>query len=339
MRHRGRHGVGAEKLHSQLKYIRQHCPKHYQGHRIFEIPAQELEKQLVPEAARSYTALLGEIRKIEQEISSPQYTNQLPECRIKKSEAKQQLEGRQKEKEGLLEKAAKGRQILLGSQFTDQASVQSYVNETKKLYGEYENAAEICSRKSPMVLVVFMILLTVLCGAGAIVLLAAPRLLDSLIQLPVPGTAAAGILGAAASAALITAVAVLSKKRTHKKKLDTSTRLLQEIFARHLGDSSISEKAMSDLEAKMAEFLRLSKAVAQSEATLAKISEEIRQLQSAQDLFGEEIEQQQRIQWELEKKLEHLSDCKNKAEACGRFRRKTSGFRRSWTPLIWLRIL
>lgn len=46
---------------------------------------RQLENQLVPEAARDYNLLLGEIRKIEQEISGPQYSNQLIACRSKKS--------------------------------------------------------------------------------------------------------------------------------------------------------------------------------------------------------------------------------------------------------------
>lgn len=65
----------------------------------------------------------------------------------------------------------------------------------------------------------------------------------------------------------------------------------------------------------MAEFLRLSKAVEQSEQTLVQLSEEIGKLQSSEDQFSQEIEQQQRIQWELEQKLEHLADCKTRAEA------------------------
>ena len=68
-------------------------------------------------------------------------------------------------------------------------------------------------------------------------------------------------------------------------------------------------------EGRMAEFLRLSKAVEQSEQTLVQLSQEIGKLQSSEDQFSEEIEQQQRIQWELEQKLEHLADCKTRAEA------------------------
>ena len=91
--------------------------------RMLEEQRREVESQMVPEAARTYASLLGEIRKMEQEIASPRYANQLAAFRSQKNQVKKQLEDRQKEKEALLEKAAKGRQILLNSQFTDPDSV------------------------------------------------------------------------------------------------------------------------------------------------------------------------------------------------------------------------
>ena len=276
---------------------------------------RELENQMVPEAARSYTALLGDIRKTEQEISAPQYANQLIAYRNKKNEIRKQLDSCQKEKEGLLEKSAKGRQILLNSQFTDQESVQKYMEDTRKLYGEYQNTLAACSRKSRTVCAVFMFLITLAFAGASGLCLAAPDLVRSLVLLPFPLTAAAGISGAIALAACITGILKLGKNRRFRKELDTSTRLLQEIFARHLGDSSISQDAMNALEGRMAEFLRLSKAVEQSEQTLMQLSEEIAKLQSSEDQFSGEIEQQQRIQWELEQKLERLADCKTRAEA------------------------
>lgn len=281
---------------------------------------RELENQMVPEAARSYTSLLGEIRKIEQEISSPQYANQLNACRSRKSAVKEQLEARQKEKESLLEKTAKGRQILLSSQFTDQQSVSAYMEDTRRLYKEYEDARIACAKKSRTLCAVLMFLLTALCAGGAAFLLLAPRMTEMSAftaspWFPAPPGAAAAILGAAAAAALAIAILQLSRSGRYKKELAASTRLLQEIFARHLGDTSISEERMSALETKMAEFLRLSKAVEQSEDTLLKLTEEITGLQTKEEGCTEEIEKQQRIQWELEQKLEHLADCKTKAEA------------------------
>lgn len=276
---------------------------------------RELENQLVPEAARTYTGLLGEIRKAEQEISAPGYANQLIACRTKKSEVRKQLEHIQKEKEGLLEKSAKGRQILLNSQFTDQASVQAYIGDTQKLYGEYERTLAASGRKSRTVWAVLMVIITLACAGITASCLAAPQMVRSLIRLPLHMTAAAGISACIALAALIVAIIQLNKNRRFKKELDTNTRLLQEIFARHMGDSSISQEAMTALESKMAEFLRLGKAVEQSEHTLEQLSGEISQLQSEEEVFSGEIEQQQRIQWELDQKLEHLADCKTRAEA------------------------
>ena len=42
--------------------------------------------------------------------------------------------------------------------------------------------------------------------------------------------------------------------------------------------------------------------------------EEISELQQKQNSCSEVIEEQQRTQWELEKKLEHLANCKNQVE-------------------------
>ena len=167
---------------------------------------RELENQMVPEAARSYTALLGDIRKTEQEISAPQYANQLIAYRNKKNEIRKQLDSCQKEKEGLLEKSAKGRQILLNSQFTDQESVQKYMEDTRKLYGEYQNTLAACSRKSRTVCAVFMFLITLAFAGASGLCLAAPDLVRSLVLLPFPLTAAAGISGAIALAACISEV-------------------------------------------------------------------------------------------------------------------------------------
>ena len=139
------------------------------------------------------------------------------------------------------------------------------MEDTRKLYGEYQNTLAACSRKSRTVCAVFMFLITLAFAGASGLCLAAPDLVRSLVLLPFPLTAAAGISGAIALAACITGILKLGKNRRFRKELDTSTRLLQEIFARHLGDSSISQDAMNALEGRMAEFLRLSKAVEQSE--------------------------------------------------------------------------
>ena len=276
---------------------------------------RELEAQLVPQAALSYTTLISEIRKLEQEISSPAYANQLTSYRSRKSRLKQELEQKQQEKENLLQKAARGRQVLTGSQFTDRDSISTYMADTRKLYDEYQTSLAACSRRSLKVRAVLSILAAVLCLAGAGALMQFPGMVAGLpVTLPV----ILGGLGSLGFVFLILGFLQFNRGRRHKKELEASTRLLQEIFARHLGDSAVSQEAMSAFELRMGEFLRLCGAITQSEETLQKLSQEIAGLLKQEDTCSDEIEQQQRVQWELEKKLEHLAGCKNQAEALKR---------------------
>lgn len=276
---------------------------------------KEWERQLVPEAARSYASVLGEIKKLETEISAPQYANQLIACREKKETIRRQLEERQSEKEGLLEKAAKGRQILLNSQFTDQSSVQRYLEDTERLFKEHRESKAAADRRGRTVMAAVLFLLALGGVAGSVISFLAPGLLSQVIpDFPeAAGTAFSVLLGAGAILCLILGGMQLSRSSHFKKELETSSRLLQEIFARHLGDGTISPESMEALKGKLAEFLRLSKAVEQSEAALKRLSDEIAALQAQEEGISGQIEQQQRLQWELEQKLEQLDQLKTKA--------------------------
>ena len=78
---------------------------------------KNLESQLVPEAVHSYTALLGEIRALEEEVSSPEYTNQLPIYQKLCTDTKSEIQQKQIEKGKLLQKLEQARQILSQNQF------------------------------------------------------------------------------------------------------------------------------------------------------------------------------------------------------------------------------
>ena len=72
---------------------------------------------------------------------------------------------------------------------------------------------------------------------------------------------------------------------------------------------------MKLLSQRLDRFITLCHAVANSEDSLVKRSEQIAALMAKQNDCSLVIEEQQRVQWELEKKLEHLSACKDRATA------------------------
>lgn len=97
-----------------------------------------------------------------------------------------------------------------------------------------------------------------------------------------------------------------------------SSKILQEIYSRHLGDSSISDDAFKAFDARMEEFIRLSQVLVRSEETLTAQEAEINALMEQETNCDDAISTQQKTQWELEKKLEHLTQLKERAESMKR---------------------
>lgn len=290
---------------------------------------KEFERQLDPDAARNYTSLLGEIRNIEREIAAPEYENQLKAYQDMRSQVKSLLAEKQEEREALLQKIAKGRQALSGAQFTDEASITAYRDEAKNTYAEYCTVKAASEKRSRTVFAVIAFVLGMVLGGGAALMaLQSAGRLGTIFPWLGPGLAsgsAGTIAGGVSLLPLIcavlallsafTGIALLLKNKSLKKETAMVSKILQEIFSRHLGDSAISDEAMEAFEARMTEFLRLSKVLERSEASVQEQAAEIASLQERENTCDDVISKQQRTQWELEKKLDHLTHCKDQVEA------------------------
>ncbi|MBS5300582.1 MAG: AAA family ATPase [Clostridiaceae bacterium] len=288
---------------------------------------KEFERQLTPEAARTYTALLTEIKNIEKEISAPEYENQLQTYQDLRSQVKNQLSEKQTERETLLQKIAKGRQALDGAQFTDEASIHAYQENARNTYAHYKEVADAASRRGRSVLPVIMLVLAVFCalGAGALGFLSSqtfdPVVFGTGALISVSTGVAHYTVGliCALSAAAVFFFAVglifFMKNRSLKQELSMTEKLLQEIFSRHLGDSSISGEAMTAFESRMEEFVRLSQVLERSEQSVQEQASEINALQAKETDCDDAISRQQKAQWELEKRLDHLAHCKDQTES------------------------
>lgn len=121
-----------------------------------------LEAQLTPQAAKSYTTLLGEIKALEREIASPEYENQLPAYQKQRTDARTLSQQKQSEKELLLEKAVKGRQVLDQNQFSNQQSIDDYNAQTQDLYNEYLDLERAAGKKSRKMMTVLPLILCIL---------------------------------------------------------------------------------------------------------------------------------------------------------------------------------
>ena len=277
---------------------------------------KEFERQLSPDAARTYSSLAGEIKSLEKEISSPEYENQLREYRNMRSKVKTELTEKQEEREKLLQKIAKGRQALESAQFTDEASITGYLKQAKETFEEYSYLKPASEKKSRTIFsVIAFVLAAALIGVGSF--LAFSGLRSSVPGRGISGSTAflLGGMGIVAFILLFLGIVLLLRGKELKKDAAMNGKLLQEMFSRHLGDSAVSEEAMQAFEGRMNEFLRLNKVVERSEASVAEQAAQISSLQEQETSCDDAISKQQRLQWELEKKLDHLAHCKDQAES------------------------
>lgn len=271
---------------------------------------KDLENQIVPEAARNYTTLLGEIRSIEQEISAPEFENQLTSFRALQKDVTEQLARKREEREELIQKIAKGRQILNSNQFDGEDAIRTYQQKAEKVYGEYKTAKAASAKRSRTVL-------AALCFAVAAIFAAVSgcSFAGILPELALPASQLAILAAVPAPLFLLFGILLIMKGKRCQKELELSAGLIREIFARHLGDSSISDEAMGALNSRMEEFIRLNAALLKSEASMREQQQEIEELEKRSADCSSEIEEQQRLQWELEKKLERLAFCKDQVAA------------------------
>ena len=244
-----------------------------------------------------------------------------------RSQVKNQLSEKQTERETLLQKIAKGRQALDGAQFTDEASIHAYQENARNTYAHYKEVADAASRRGRSVLPVIMLVLAVFCalGAGALGFLSSqtfdPVVFGTGALISVSTGVAhytVGLICALSAAAVFFfAVGLIFFMKNHslKQELSMTEKLLQEIFSRHLGDSSISGEAMTAFESRMEEFVRLSQVLERSEQSVQEQASEINALQAKETDCDDAISRQQKAQWELEKRLDHLAHCKDQTES------------------------
>ena len=288
---------------------------------FLRLQKRALEANLIPDASREYTALLAEIRNVEAEISAPEFENQLASYQNMRSQVKSIIDNTQSERTILEDKILDAKKILEEYQFTDQASVDAYSQKAEEYYNNYRDFDAKGKKKSRKVFSVFALLLAIACLAGAVYLR---------LTYPSDYITVVGGLGISALVFLLIQTMIRKGIKRDLAKAEENKNLLLEMFKKHLfrnkagayvkssedlGDEgssevTVSDEAMSAFIKRMAEFTSLCDMVRQSESASKKLMEDINSLREKQNNCSEMIEKQQRTQWELEKKLEHLNNCK-----------------------------
>ncbi len=270
---------------------------------------KNLEAGLVPDASKEYTALMSEIKTLDNEVTSPEYENKLTAYEGARADVGDEIETAEADREALSKKAAESRSELAENGFSDRIFVEAAKAAGDNAYARYTEAKQACGEKSGRVVSIIDFVLAVLGAITALYLGATAS--SEYIFLAV-------ICGAAAIACLVLGIVFMRRDGKLKSEMEEARAAVSDIFKKRLGNPEVSDEALASFDEKMNSFLAVADEMEESENSERKSLEKINGLREKQNSFSEQIEQQQRKQWELDKKLERLSACRTQAEALER---------------------
>lgn len=289
-----------------------------------------LEAKRVPEAAKSYAQLIGEIRNIEREIAQPEYENQLRKYQALRSEVRTEQVDRQTRREELLQKTAAQEAVLAQAGFDSGDDIRDAKEHADMLYSLCQIGAEPRERAIRIAFPLLFGLLTILCGLAAVLITAveSPAFAQRFNLAPekVPGLVAA-VSGSGLSATILVATSIgllvlcmllfvwrLYANAARTGFLRETAAELSAMLTKQIGTAEISDAAMESFRTHMDELLRAEEELETQRTTLAEVSAELQNLSNDERRYDVELQKQNEKQTELEGKLQHLSNVKNRAE-------------------------
>ncbi len=289
-----------------------------------------LEAKRVPEAAKSYAQLIGEIRNIEREIAQPEYENQLRKYQALRSEVRTEQVDRQTRREELLQKTAAQEAVLAQAGFDSGDDIRDAKEHADMLYSLCQIGAEPRERAIRIAFPLLFGLLTILCGLAAVLITAveSPAFAQRFNLAPekVPGLVAA-VSGSGLSATILVATSIgllvlcmllfvwrLYANAARTGFLRETAAELSAMLTKQIGTAEISDAAMESFRTHMDELLRAEEELETQRTTLAEVSGELQNLSNDERRYDVELQKQNEKQTELEGKLQHLSNVKNRAE-------------------------
>ena len=289
-----------------------------------------LEAKRVPEAAKSYAQLIGEIRNIEREIAQPEYENQLRKYQSLRSEVRTEQVDRQTRREELLQKTAAQEAVLTQAGFDSGDDIRDAKEHADMLYSLCQIGAEPRERVIRIALPLLFGLLTILCGLAAVLITAieSPAFAQRFHLAPekVPGLVAA-VSGSGLSATILVAASIgllvlcmllfvwrLYANAARTGFLRETAAELSAMLTKQIGTADVSDAAMESFRTHMDELLRAEEELETHRTTLAEVSAELQNLSNDERRYDVELQKQNEKQTELEGKLQHLANVKNRAE-------------------------
>ena len=278
---------------------------------------KSFESRIVQDAAKNYAANLSEIRKIEEQISSPDYANRMNELKQAKTSAEQARSLLNEKRAGILMKNAADRQLLRGKHFENREQVTEFADSASRSLEHWKEArtrAESGGLRNAAIL--FGILAAALFGGT---FWASANIQEVYTSLALPVNA---ILAACAGLSLCAMVAFLKANSGRKKLAAAAKTEFEDVIRPCFPELLPSPTEPADCEATFAKvktetdsLLAVCDRVDAGEKMLSDMETDLKAVETRSTETDATILRQQKSQWELEQQLEHLTNLRDESAA------------------------
>ena len=298
--------------------------------RYLDAQKAKLNAKRVPDAARSYAALTGEIKNLEREIAAPEYENQLNHFAALKDSARGELKDRQTRKEELLQKTAQQETVLRQAGFPEGTALSEEKERAEQLYTEVQNdekGGKNARQYLPLAAFaggILFLMLMVLSAVSGSRNFAAMLGIESFYQnsglaaglraFPLPASLLVVLSLVLSVLLFIEGGVLLSHSRAAAAEKQKKREALAQILRKQLASDSISEEAMTALRARFAELENIGRELTENQKALSDLCDALNSLTEEEKRCDEALQEQQNRQRDLEEKLQHLGNIKNRAE-------------------------
>lgn len=299
---------------------------------FLKLQKQDFENKQIKDATVQYTKILGNIRNAEKELSSDEYKNKLPEINKKISDNKNVININSNEISKLEEEIKVETTKLKENGFEFKNDIDVIKAETNKIYNEYSDLRNTLKRATIFITNIFIIVcglaLSILntiflvvtypnIGSAFNISYIAPIFTKYFAFLNLPTnimTAIIVILYILAIFLLLSGIISLINNSQGNKKVDDMTYVLSEIFNHQINTNIVSEESMNLFNEHIENMYETYNNISDKKSKIKQLTKENTELITEQEKLKTEIQDQQRLQFEIEQKIDKINQLREDAE-------------------------
>ena len=290
------------------------------------------EELMMKDLTIIYNKTLGSIKILEKELDNEQYRNIMGEISDRKNSENEKIRENKLEIEKLKNQINTDNIFIRRNGFDSKEDIDILKNETQKIYIEYKNYKKIGKRFIKIFSNLLCIIAGLLLGVVSTLMLfvtypnvartfnvypydSSFNMISSILEkLPLSPTPVIGISYCIALMFLISGIVYLINNLTTGSKLEDATYALAEIFNHQLGTPVVNEDNMLQFKKHINQMYGLINNITEAKDEIKRLNKENENLLLKQEDYIKSLEDQQRLQFEVEEKVQNLNNLRTEAE-------------------------